>query len=287
MILPPFELHRPNTLQEALEVRAAFGPEARWLGGGTQLLVAMKSGDLSASQLVDLKRVAELGQITASGDGGVRIGSGATYHAIRRDREVQAVCPPLAHLVSRIGNPRVRSVGTLGGNLAVADPRFDPMTLVVALGGDIGLASAEGTRRVAAHDFVRGPFATALVDGELVTDVSVPGAVAGAYVKFQVSGRVALGVAVAGQVQEGAFSEPPRVVVGAAVMTPTLCPEAAALLVERPLLAGDPGVRRAAEAAAEEVDPYADPFASAAYKRRLVRALLPRAVERMALQDAA
>jgi carbon-monoxide dehydrogenase medium subunit len=161
------------------------------------------------------------------------------------------------------------------------------MTLLVALGAHLGVASADGTRRVAAHDFVRGPFATALLDGELLTYVDVPAPLPGAYLKFQLSGRVALGLAVAGPVQQGAFGEAPRVVVGAAVMTPTLCPEAAALLVDRPLLAGDAGVRRAAEAAAEEVDPYPDPFASASYKRRLVRTLLPRAVERLALKDAA
>jgi aerobic carbon-monoxide dehydrogenase medium subunit len=287
VILPPFELYRPSTLQEALEARAALGPDARWLAGGTQLLVALKSGEVSTPALVDVTRVADLGEITTSNDGGLRIGSGATYHTIRADPAVRRVCAPLARLVSGIGNPRVRAVGTLGGNLAVADPRTDPITLLVALGADVGLASAEGTRRITVHELVRGPFATAMVDGELLTDVGVAAPLPGAYLKFQLSGRLALGLAVAGPVRDGVFSAPPQVVVGAAVTAPTLCPEAAALLVDRPLVAGDPGVRQAAEAAAEEVDPFSDPFASAPYKRRLVRALLPRAIARLALEEAA
>jgi len=289
VILPPFELHRPSTLEEALEVRRALGPDSRWLAGGTQLLVALKYGEAPpASDLVDLKRVAEL-QAVGEGEGGsLRIGAGATYDAIAGHPDVHRLSPPLARLVSRIGNPRVRSAGTLGGNLGVADPRSDPMTLLVALQADVGIASAgAGRRRLPAAEFVPGPFATALRDGEVVTDVQVPARVPGAYLKFQVSGRIALGLAVAGRIERGAFAEPPRVVVGAAVMAPTPCPEAAALLVDRPLAADDPGVLRAAEVAAGEVDPYADPFASSAFKRRLVRAFLPRAVERMALDEAA
>lgn len=287
MILPPFELHRPETLQEALEVGAALGPDCRWLAGGTQLLVALKYGEAEAAHLVDLKRLGELQTIAPSADGGMRVGAGVPYHAMRRHPGLRRSCPAFVDLVSRIGNPRVRAAGTLGGNLGFADPRWDPITLLVAMGGDVGLASAEGERRVPVAEFVRGPSLTALREGELITDVGVPGQARGAYLKFQVAGRATLGLAVAGSVQDGAFREPPRVVVGAAVPRPTMCREAAALLAGRPLVARDPGVRRAAEAAAEEVQPFSDPFASASYKRRLVRALLPRAVERMAVAEAA
>lgn len=281
MILPPFELHRPRTLEEAVELRAGLGPGTRWLAGGTQLLVAMKHGEESPPDLVDLKRVPELARITTT-DVGVRIGAGATYHAIRHHAGVRQACPALVDLVARIGNPRVRAAGTLGGSLGYADPRWDPMTLLLAVGGDVGLASADGVRRVPVSE-LRNTRRT----GELITDVGVPATPAGTYLKFHTAGRMTLGLALAGPVAAGAFSAPPGVVVGAAVPAPALCTEAAALLADRPLDARDPGVRRAAEAAAEEVDPISDPFASAGYKRRLVRALLPRAVERLALREAA
>lgn len=282
MILPPFELHRPQSVEQAVELRAALAPHARWLAGGTQLLVAMKHGEESPRHLIDLKRVAELTEVTPA-DGGVRIGAGVTFRAIRRHPEVRRACPTLVDLVARIGNPRVRAAGTLGGNLGFADPRWDPMTFLLAIGSDVGLASAQGTRRVPVEELGR----TAYHGDALITDVWVPATAAAAYLKFHVAGRMTLGLALAGPVAGGAFSAPPAVVVGAAVPAPTLCPEAAALLADRPLAAGDPGVRRAAEAAAEEVEPVSDPFASAGYKRRLVRALLPRAVERLALLEAA
>lgn len=281
MILPPFELHRPRSLDEALELRAGLGPGTRWLAGGTQLLVAMKHGEESPPDLVDLKRVSELATIETI-EGGVRIGAGATFHAIRHHVVVRRACPALVDLVARIGNPRVRAAGTLGGSLGYADPSWDPMTLLLAIDGDVGLASAQSARRLPMREFGRTRGA-----GELITDIGVPATPAGTYLKFHTAGRMTLGLALAGPVAGGAFSAPPGVVVGAAVPAPALCAEAAALLADRPLDARDPGVRRAAEAAAEEVDPISDPFASAGYKRRLVRALLPRAVARLALLEAA
>jgi aerobic carbon-monoxide dehydrogenase medium subunit len=279
MILPPFELHRPRTLDEALALRLGRG--TRWLAGGTQLLVAMKHGEESPPDLIDLKRVPDLAGITAT-EGGVRIGAGATYHAIRHHPDVRAACPALVDLIARIGNPRVRAAGTLGGSLGYADPRWDPMTLLLAVGADVGLASAGRARRVPVADL-----AGTRESDELITDVGVPATPAGTYLKFHTAGRMTLGLALAGPVAGGAFTAPPGVVVGAAVPAPAACTEAAALLADRPLDPRDAGVRRAAEAAAEEVEPLSDAFASAGYKRRLVRALLPRAVARLALLEAA
>ena len=116
----PFELHRPETLDEAIRLLGEDG-DAKALAGGHSLLPAMKLRVSAPTTLVDLSRIAGLDGIEQEGDG-VRVGALATHAAVAASPLVQAVCPVLAEAADLIGDRQVRNRGTIGGSLAHADP---------------------------------------------------------------------------------------------------------------------------------------------------------------------
>jgi len=158
----------------------------------------MKEGLLRPTHLVDLKGIGSLRDVRESGSG-VSIGALVTHtqaadHPIVVDR-----LAGLAAVLNRVGNPRVRATGTLAGNLCFAEPRSDVAAALIALGGEVEIASAEGRRAMAVEDFVIGPYTTALEQGELVTGILVPVQpdLRFAYLKHQTTERPTLGVAAA------------------------------------------------------------------------------------------
>jgi aerobic carbon-monoxide dehydrogenase medium subunit len=173
MKLPPFSVHRPESVQEASRLLAELGDEAAAYCGGTELLLAMKLGLAEYAHLVDLKRVAALRGVTSSGTS-LRIGASTTHYELESSPQVRAWCPAFAAMASEVANIRVRSVGTLGGNLCFADPHSDPATFLIAAGGAMICQQADDTRRVPAAEFLTGPYQTVLEPGELLVAVDLP-----------------------------------------------------------------------------------------------------------------
>jgi carbon-monoxide dehydrogenase medium subunit len=281
LLVSDFQLHRPRTLEQALNLRAALGEEATPYAGGTELLLAMKMGVLDYAHLIDLKRIDELREIERR-DGVLRIGAAATHWDIERSDAVAAAVPSLVALERRVANVRVRAMGTLAGNLAFAEPHADPPALLVALGASVELAGGEGTRTVAVDEFMVGAYETLLGEDELITAIEIPVPPAGvgsAYEKFQVLERPAVGVAVVGEVVSGAFTAPPRVVLGAVDERP--------VAVDAGVLAGaacddEDALEAVASAARDAVDPVDDLSGSADYKRHLSGVLVRRALQALA-----
>jgi carbon-monoxide dehydrogenase medium subunit len=177
--LPPFSLHRPESVGQASRLLADLGDEGAAYCGGTELLLAMKLGLASYEHLVDLKRVSALRGISAlppnKGDpGGIRIGAAATHREIETSPVLRARYPELCAMTSQVANVRVRSVGTLGGNLCFADPHSDPASFLLAAGAAMICQHGEATRRVPAAAFLTGLYETALAPGELLTAVELP-----------------------------------------------------------------------------------------------------------------
>jgi aerobic carbon-monoxide dehydrogenase medium subunit len=171
--LAPFTLHRPDSVGQASRLLAELGDDGAAYCGGTELLLAMKLGLASYEHLVDLKRVDGLRGIEAVG-GGVRIGAAATHREIEMSAALRARYPEMPAMISRVANLRVRSVGTLGGNLCFADPHSDPASFLMAVGATLVCQRGEATRRVPAGQFLTGPYQTALAPGELLTAVELP-----------------------------------------------------------------------------------------------------------------
>lgn len=207
MTLQHFAVERPRTVEDALPL---LGDTAIPYSGGTELLLAMKMGLLAPEVLVDLKRVDELRAIRTEGEHLV-IGAGASHAEIAASALVAQHAPLLRDVERRVGNARVRSQGSIGGNICFAEPRSDIATVLIALGGTLKLQSPRGVRQVAVSDFLQGAYATDRAEDELLVDIRVPlAAPTGGYVKFQTAERPTVGVAAVRSDSTGC-----RVVVGA------------------------------------------------------------------------
>ncbi|HET7341196.1 MAG TPA: xanthine dehydrogenase family protein subunit M [Methylomirabilota bacterium] len=277
-MLRPFALHRPATAEEACALLGRFGDDAAVYAGGTELLLLMKVGLLRPRHLVDVKRIAGLDAI---GDGGaLTIGATVTHRAVERSPLVRARCPLLADAARHVANVRVRNVGTVGGNLAFADPHSDPATLFLALDASVELVSPRGRRRLGIADFTRGAWETAREPDELLAAVSVPpppSPTAGAYVKFGVHERPTLGVAVVLHLDGARVSEA-RIALGCVNPRPVRAPAAEGRLAGVDLDALDDVAEAVGAAAVESADPDDDLHGSADYKRAMVAVFTRRAL---------
>jgi len=158
-VLRAFELHRPATVAEASALLAAR-PDAALYAGGTELLLLMKAGLVRPADVIDLKRIPDLGGLV-DGDDALAIGATVTHRALERSALVRARWPLVAGVAAHVANVRVRNVGTVGGNLAFADPHSDLTTLFLVFDATVRLGSAAGARELPVGDFVRGPYETA------------------------------------------------------------------------------------------------------------------------------
>src|SRR6058998_996821 len=309
-VLRPFTLHRPETADEACALLARLGEDSAAYAGGTELLLMMKLGLLRPRHLVDVKRIRGFGEIgleshlgprgpspaTAGGANseGTRltIGAAVTHRALERSPLVDARCPLVSSVARHVANVRVRNVGTVGGNLAFADPHSDLATLFLTLDASVELLSPRGRRELPLDDFIRGPWETSRAPDELLGSVTLipwAGDTAAAYVKFGVHERPTLAVATAlrldGADPSGARSSggsvrvaDARVAIGCVSPRPARAPAAEARLVGVAIAELEDVAGAAAESAAATVDPADDLYGSADYKREMVAVFVRRAL---------
>jgi len=169
MYPPKFEYYRANSVAEALSLLGQHRG-AKVLAGGHSLIPAMNIRLADPGVLIDIGRISELKGIS-TGNGSVRIGALTTHASIAASGKVPQA---LSEAAGRIGDPQVRNRGTIGGNIAHADPGSDLPTVLTALGATIHTTSARGDRRLAASNFFTGILETALQEGEMVIAIEVP-----------------------------------------------------------------------------------------------------------------
>jgi carbon-monoxide dehydrogenase medium subunit len=273
--------HRPESLEAACRLMAEHGRRARLMAGGTAMTILLKEGLLDADQIVSLERV-PLGGV--SWDGGVlTVGAMVTHQALVDQPLVRAHVPALADVLAQVASRRIRNVATIGGNLCWAEAASDPPGVLMALGAEVTARSERGERRLGLQDLFQDYFTTSLAPDEILSEVRVPAPPAGAglsYLKFTPQSRADKPViAVTALVRRtgGACAEA-RVVVGAAGPTPLALPAVDAELRGEALHVSR-GVWRAADAYADATQPVSDTRGSEAYKRRMIRVLVRRALE--------
>jgi aerobic carbon-monoxide dehydrogenase medium subunit len=281
MTLPPFELHRPESLEQATELVTRYGEDAAFYCGGTELLLLLKLGFASFGHLIDLKRIDELGGIRQENSELV-IGAAVTHRTLERSDVIRTTLPALAEMERRVANLRVREVGTLGGNLCFSDPHSDPATFLLALDAEVVCRrGGEQPRRLPVSGFVVGPYQTSLQQGELLTAVRIPLLPDGASVahaKFSFHERPTATVACLVRVVDGAVAEA-RVAVGSVGARPVRSGSAEEALVGAPVAELDATpLATAGERAAEDAAPVDDATGSADYKAQLVKVLVGRTV---------
>jgi carbon-monoxide dehydrogenase medium subunit len=188
-----FEYHKASSIDEALE-KLSSADDGKILAGGMTLLPTMKQRLAAPSDLIDLAGINDLKGIKVD-EASVTIGAMTTHFAVHSSAEVQKAIPALAALAGLIGDPMVRHRGTIGGSLANSDPSADYPAAVTGLGATI----RTNLREIAADDYFKDLFETALSDDELIVSVSFPIPKRAAYQKFpQPASRYAMvGVMVA------------------------------------------------------------------------------------------
>jgi aerobic carbon-monoxide dehydrogenase medium subunit len=185
-----FKYQRANSVRQAANMLAK-DPEAKILAGGHSLLPVMKLRLAKPSQLLDIGQIEGLNTIELKGRS-IVIGATARHVEVADSQMVKDALPVLAALAGEIGDPAVRHRGTIGGSLANNDPNADYPAAVLGLGATI----ITNKRRIAADDFFKGLFETALEADEIITKVSFPLAKKAAYEKFKhpASGFALVGV---------------------------------------------------------------------------------------------
>jgi carbon-monoxide dehydrogenase medium subunit len=170
--------HRASSVEDAAALFAK-GSDAKYLAGGQTLLPVMKQRLAAPGDVIDLSRIPALIGVEVSGDT-VTIKAATPHYDVASNADVRRAIPALAHLASLIGDPAVRYRGTIGGSLANNDPAADYPAAVLALGATV----KTNKRGIAAADFFKGLFSTALEDGEIITQVSFPVPAKAGYAKF-------------------------------------------------------------------------------------------------------
>ncbi|MDX2145825.1 MAG: xanthine dehydrogenase family protein subunit M [Rhodospirillaceae bacterium] len=173
-----FDYDRPKSAAEAASIRAA-NDDASYLAGGMTLIPTLKQRLAQPTRVIDLGPIADLKGISLSG-GNVMIGATTCHADVAASSDVRKSIPALSVLAGSIGDPQVRNRGTIGGSLANSDPSADYPAAILGLGATVHTTA----RQIAADDFFKGLFETALEPGELITKVSFPVPKRAAYMKF-------------------------------------------------------------------------------------------------------
>jgi len=280
MYSPEFDYHRARSVAEAQQLLAA-NPGAKLLAGGHSLVPLLKLRLAAPTALVDIGRVPELRGIARHGDD-IRIGSLTTHAELAASADLRSSAAALAEAAATIGDPAVRNRGTIGGNIAHADPASDLPTVLVAMDARIVVAGPKGERTIQADTFFTGIMSTALREDEILLAVHVPASTRGqasAYEKFShpASRYAVVGAAAVITVQGGKCS-------GARVALGGLLPHARrATAVEQALIghaATDDVIAQAAKQVVAELgdDVTGDIYASAEYRAAMAPVFIKRAV---------
>nr|KJR73877.1 MAG: carbon monoxide dehydrogenase [Thermoproteus sp. AZ2] len=275
MIPPSFEYYRAVSVEDAVRALAE-DPGAKALAGGQSLIPLLKLRALAPTRLVDIGRIKELKYIAAEGEA-LRIGALTTHRELE-----QGPCRILREAASQIGDPQIRSMGTIGGSLAHADPAGDWPAVALALRASIKVRGPNGLREVRADDFFLGPYTTALGQGELVAEVYVPSCPStSSYVKLsrRHNDFAIAAVAAVLWIKGGVVESAGLAATGVGVKPVRLAKAESALVGKR---LDERAIEEAAAAAAEEVQPISDVRASAEYRRAVLPVVVKRAIKRAA-----
>lgn len=275
-----FEYHRPESLEEALAVLAQDPDDSKVLAGGQSLVPMMNFRLASPAHLVDINRVPGLSGMSVHGDR-LRIAARTRHIEVQRNDIPGPLGSLLREAAGHVGHLPIRTRGTFGGSIAHCDAASEWCQVAALLDAEMtAVSEARGERSIPAADFFQSIFTTALEPDEMLVAVTLPSLadswVAGIAEFARRAGDFGIVTATAAvNVVDGVVTEA-RVSLGGVHEVPFRSRAAEAVLAGQPCTAEV--VLAAADAAAAEVDPPSDTHGDAAYRRDLVRALLPRAL---------
>jgi aerobic carbon-monoxide dehydrogenase medium subunit len=276
----PFEYHSPDTLEEALELKAQHGDEGKALAGGQSLIPAMNFRVAQPTLLIDLNRIGDLRYVRKNG--ALHIGAMTQQSQAERDPLVAKHTPLLHEAIPNIAHPQIRNRGTIGGSLAHADPAAELPVVATALNARFRAQSAKGERWIEAKDFFAGLFTNSLQTDELLVEIAFPEMAKRTGHAFVELARRHGDYAMAGLAalvtlsEDGTIKETRLVYLNVGDGPADAVTACASLLGKKPV---DTAFKEAAQIASQEdMAPFGNLHASADYQRHLSVVLTERAL---------
>ena len=280
MIPGSFDYHRPNSIDEAVELLSDHGGDALILAGGHSLIPMMKLRMATPEHLIDIQGIDELSGIRISADR-IEIGAAVTQADLIASDGLADACPVLRETSLQIADPQIRNVGTIGGNVANGDPGNDMPAIMQLLDAEYVLRGKDGSRTVKARDFYEAAYFTARDEAEILTSVHIAPPPAGHGYSYQKQKRKIgdYATAAAGVIltMSGGKCASASVALTNVADTPLWAEAAAEALVGTGL---DTAAISAAVDAAESItDPASDGRGPAEYRTHVAGIMVQRAIE--------
>ncbi len=278
-----FNYLKPGSLKEALSLLSEYKDECKVICGGQSLLIVMRQGMVAPEYLLDIKHVKELNYISFDAKDGLKLGATTTHRAIEKSDVIAKNYPVLIAMENKLASIQTRNWGTIGGNLAHADPAGDPGPVLIALKGNVKVGSAAGERVFPLDEFFVDYFATQKNDDELILEIQVPvpePKTGTAYQKFNLLDSDMGIVAAAASVtlnNDGTCKEA-RIVLGNAAPIPLRVKRAEELLVGKKY--DEKLFAEAGNIASEDCEPVADIHATEAHRRHVIGVLTKRMLKK-------
>jgi CO/xanthine dehydrogenase FAD-binding subunit len=277
----PFRYVAAKTVEQALALKAEHGDEARFLAGGQSLVPTMNFRLTQPAMLIDINPIVELSGIRNGAADHVRIGALTRYRTLERDPAVARKLPLIHEALPHIAHPQIRNRGTLGGNLAHADPASEMPAIVLTLGGRLRAQSVKGERWIDAADFFVGALSTALEPDEMLTEIELPVAPARSGACFlELSRRrgdfAIVGVACTLRLGDDGTCAEARIGLCNAGDGPVFAADASAFLAGKRIGAAE--IKEAAVRVQGEIDPGGSIHASKDFQRHVAGVLTTRAL---------
>lgn len=277
MLPSSFDYHRPATLEEALDLLAALGDDAKVLAGGQSLIPLMKLRFAAPGHLVDINRIEGLDAIEER-DGELQIGALVRHNQLAASSLLSERYPMIAAAAPQIADPLVRNLGTIGGSLTHCDPSGDLGAVMLAAEANVVLASKDGERTVPVTEFLEGTFQSSIAPTEILTSVRVTtptGNYGGTYLKLErkVGDYATVAVATRLLMSNGSIGS------AGIGLTSVGLTNIKATAAEQALAGSAPSLETFAEAgrlAAEASSPVTDVRGTEAYKRHMVEVFVRR-----------
>jgi CO/xanthine dehydrogenase FAD-binding subunit len=280
---PPFEYHKPATLEEALTIKANFGEDAKVLAGGQSLIPTMNYRLVQPSVLIDLNGLSELDHISVDKNGDLHIGAMTRQRKVEFDSAIEKAAPLLHETIPHIAHPQIRNRGTVGGSLVHADPASELPVVALVSGARFRVKNLHGERWIPSEKFFIGMFMTDLQAEEILVEIHIPALQSGTGWSFmEVTRRkgdyAMMGVGVIVTLDGESRCKNARLVYLNAGDGPVEAKQATNLLKDEHY--SEAVVESAAvEASKNAIDPFGSVHATVEYQRHLAYVLTKRAVK--------
>lgn len=274
------QFHTPQSFEQAVEIAAAAAGPTRFLAGGTDVLVQLRASIVTPQDLIDLKHIPGVKDITRTSEGGWRIGIAVSGAELGRHAGVCADWPGVVEGMQLVGSTQVQGRATLVGNLCNGSPAADSVPGMMAAGAKVTVIGPNGSREVAVEDIPAGPSRTTLQPGEVISAITLPprGLQGGdAYLRF--IPRTEMDIAVVGVAvnlrRDGTKISEARVALGAVGPKVMLAPAAAQAIIGSTL--DDASMAALSTAAIAASTPISDKRGTATFRKDIVGVLVQRA----------